>query len=68
MNSNRLTAAWEEMQTPALAWRGQMGQAFVMCPAALAAPWQQQLYQAAYERACVTAAPWPPPRLLASAN
>jgi hypothetical protein len=65
MNNHRLAWMTEEVE---IGKResvdvSQRSAAFVACPVGLAAPWQQQLYQAAYERACAVVAPWPPRRL-----
>ena len=65
MNNHRLSRLLEavEIDKREKVDVSQRSSAFVACPLPLAAPWQQQLYQAAYERACAVVAPWPPPRL-----
>jgi hypothetical protein len=67
MNTNRLAWMSAEQQTGAEA-TNRTG-AFAFCPMGVAAqPWQQLLYQAAYEKACAVVAPWPPRWLSESWN
>jgi len=66
MNSNRLVELRQAEPAEGVDLR-QPQPAFEPSPVALA-PWQQQLYQAAYQRACALTAPWPPRWLQASVN
>ena len=66
MQGNRLLELRRQEQEDRLAFPpAQPG--FIVCPVELA-PWQQQLYRAAYERACAVVAPWPPRWLEVSRN
>ena len=62
MNNSRLTGLWEKEGGVIVATdRVAQSASFVACPVGMVlAPWQQQLYQAAYERAQALVAPWPP--------
>jgi hypothetical protein len=62
MNHNRLSNYWEEEGGVSVAVaRVEPAAAFAACPAGIVlAPWQQLLYQEAYERARALVAPWPP--------
>jgi hypothetical protein len=62
MNNNRLTGFWGNEGGVIVATDSvEQSASFVAFPVGMVlAPWQQQLYQAAYERARALVAPWPP--------